>query len=43
VRTLTNPTFLTGVVAGVVLVWAYHNYVNPMPGPNKAARRKMGG
>lgn len=40
---LTSRDFLIGVVAGVAAVYVYHHFVNPLPGPNLAAHRKMGG
>lgn len=40
---LTDKRFVTGVVAGLVGLYVFHHFVRPLPGPNVAARRQMGG
>ncbi len=32
---LTDGRFWIGVIAGVVVVYAYHHFVNPLPAPAK--------
>ena len=32
---LTDGRFWLGVIAGVVVVYAYHHFVNPLPAPAK--------
>lgn len=34
--------YWTGVLTGVVAVWLFHHFVQPMPGPNTAAKRGAG-
>ena len=32
---LTSKDFYVGIIAGVILVYAYHHFVNPLPAPAK--------
>ena len=40
-RFLSEPGFLKGVVAGVILVYLYHHFMSPLPltGKSPAAKR----
>jgi len=36
---MVRMNFWTGILFGVVGVWAFHHFVSPVPGPNVAAKR----
>lgn len=39
---LTDRRFLAGIVVGLAVVYAYHHFVNPLPGTNKSPAAKRG-